>query len=121
MRDTGELAPAKDRVPVAIKLAVFVVPVNVGDADSTTEPDPVEVVTPVPPLATANVPEIADALVTDATEEDQAVAEEATKLIRPPTGMPIAAFVARLSIEDPDAGYTLIGFELRFTTINSRP
>lgn len=32
------------------------VPVNVGDADSTVLPVPVEVVTPVPPLATASVP-----------------------------------------------------------------
>lgn len=32
------------------------VPVKVGDADNTTEPEPVEEVTPVPPLATASVP-----------------------------------------------------------------
>ena len=30
---------------------------NVGDVDKTTEPVPVDVVTPVPPLATAKVPE----------------------------------------------------------------
>ena len=30
---------------------------NVGKLERTTEPAPVEVVTPVPPLATANVPE----------------------------------------------------------------
>jgi hypothetical protein len=29
---------------------------NVGEVDRTTEPVPVEVVTPVPPLATGNVP-----------------------------------------------------------------
>ena len=29
---------------------------NVGEVDKTTLPEPVEVVTPVPPLATANVP-----------------------------------------------------------------
>ena len=29
---------------------------NVGDVDKTTEPVPVDVVTPVPPLATATVP-----------------------------------------------------------------
>ena len=29
---------------------------SVGDVDKTTEPVPVEVVTPVPPLATPNVP-----------------------------------------------------------------
>lgn len=29
---------------------------NVGEFDNTTLPVPVEVVTPVPPLATANVP-----------------------------------------------------------------
>jgi len=32
------------------------VPVNVGLADKTTEPVPVDDVTPVPPLATARVP-----------------------------------------------------------------
>ena len=32
------------------------VPVNVGEADNTVEPVPVEVVTPVPPLATGRVP-----------------------------------------------------------------
>ena len=38
------------------------VPVKVGDADNTVEPVPVEVVTPVPQLATANVPEISEVL-----------------------------------------------------------
>jgi hypothetical protein len=37
-------------------VAVLPVPVNVGDAESTTLPVPVDVVTPVPPLATASVP-----------------------------------------------------------------
>ena len=32
------------------------VPVNVGEADSTVLPVPVDVVTPVPPLATGSVP-----------------------------------------------------------------
>lgn len=32
------------------------VPVNVGEADSTVLPVPVDVVTPVPPLATGRVP-----------------------------------------------------------------
>ena len=42
---TVPFVPAKDTAAV-----------NVGDADRTTEPVPVLVVTPVPPLATANVP-----------------------------------------------------------------
>jgi hypothetical protein len=37
-------------------VAVLPVPVNVGDVESTTLPVPVDVVTPVPPLATASVP-----------------------------------------------------------------
>jgi hypothetical protein len=31
---------------------------SVGDVDKTTLPEPVEVVTPVPPAATANVPKL---------------------------------------------------------------
>lgn len=38
------------------------VPVKVGEADSTVEPVPVEVVTPVPPFATANVPVMSEVL-----------------------------------------------------------
>jgi hypothetical protein len=41
---------------VAAIVAAVTVPVNVGDADSTTEPVPVELVTPVPPLPTPSVP-----------------------------------------------------------------
>jgi hypothetical protein len=37
-------------------LAVATVPVKVGDAERTVDPVPVDVVTPVPPLATARVP-----------------------------------------------------------------
>jgi len=37
-------------------VGMVTVPVKVGEADSTTEPVPVEVVVPVPPLATARVP-----------------------------------------------------------------
>ena len=43
-------------VPVAVRLAAVNVPVNVGLADNTFEPVPVEVVTPVPPFATGRVP-----------------------------------------------------------------
>jgi hypothetical protein len=42
---------------VALIVAAFSVPVNVGLADRTTLPDPVDVVTPVPPLVTASVPD----------------------------------------------------------------
>ena len=38
-------------------MAAVTVPVKVGDADNTLLPVPVEVVTPVPPLATPNVPD----------------------------------------------------------------
>ena len=37
-------------------VAAVKVPVSVGDADRTTLPVPVLVVTPVPPLATARIP-----------------------------------------------------------------
>ena len=47
---------AKVVVPVAVRLAAVNVPVNVGLADNTVEPVPVEVVTPVPPFATGSVP-----------------------------------------------------------------
>lgn len=42
-------------VPIAAVGAAGVPP-RVGDVDKTTEPEPVEVVTPVPPLATAKTP-----------------------------------------------------------------
>lgn len=44
--------PAADKAGVG----ATTVPVNVGDAESTLLPVPVEVVTPVPPLATGKVP-----------------------------------------------------------------
>jgi hypothetical protein len=40
---------------------------KVGEVDSTTLPEPVDVVTPVPPLATATVPEMLVAFTLDAT------------------------------------------------------
>ena len=42
--------------PEAVRLVARAVPVSVGASDSTVEPVPVEVVTPVPPFATARVP-----------------------------------------------------------------
>ena len=39
-----------------VVIAECVPPVIVGDVPNTTDPEPVEVVTPVPPFATANVP-----------------------------------------------------------------
>ena len=56
MSVTGAVPPLSANVLVVVRLATLTVPVNVGEADSTTDPLPVEVVTPVPPLATANVP-----------------------------------------------------------------
>ena len=43
-------------VPLAVSVAAASVPVNVGDADKTLLPEPVLVVTPVPPFATGKVP-----------------------------------------------------------------
>ena len=40
---------------------------NVGDVDNTTLPVPVDEVTPVPPLATATVPDILPAVTVDET------------------------------------------------------
>ena len=40
---------------------------NIGDVDNTTLPVPVDEVTPVPPFATATVPEILLAFTVDAT------------------------------------------------------
>ena len=44
--------------PVKVKLDPKTVPVNEGEAERTLFPEPVEVVTPVPPRATARVPEV---------------------------------------------------------------
>jgi hypothetical protein len=44
-------APEPEKVPAVT------VPVRVGPADKTTDPDPVDVVVPVPPFATARVPD----------------------------------------------------------------
>ena len=44
-------------VELAEIAAAFNVPVNVGEADRTTLPDPVLVVAPVPPLVTASTPD----------------------------------------------------------------
>jgi len=52
----GDAVPTKVKVPVVERLAVATVPVNVGLADSTLLPVPVDEVTPVPPLVTASVP-----------------------------------------------------------------
>jgi hypothetical protein len=60
LSDIGDDAPAREKVPVVVRLAVLTVPVNVGDADNTTEPEPVEVVVPVPPLITGRMPTIED-------------------------------------------------------------
>lgn len=52
----------------AVKLAKRAVPVNVGPADKTLLPVPVDEVTPVPPFATGNaVPDKPIARVPDAT------------------------------------------------------
>jgi len=53
-REILDEAP-KDRVLVRVRLAAVVAPVNVGLADKTTDPVPVDVVVPVPPYATARV------------------------------------------------------------------
>ena len=49
------VVPLTVKSPLNVTLAAATVPVNVGDMLSTVEPVPVEVVTPVPPEATANV------------------------------------------------------------------
>jgi hypothetical protein len=46
----------EDITPDAVIVAAVIVPVNVGLADKTLLPVPVEDVTPVPPLATGKVP-----------------------------------------------------------------
>jgi hypothetical protein len=48
--------PLPVTAPDAVIAAAEIVPVKVGEADNTVLPVPVEVVTPVPPLATAKVP-----------------------------------------------------------------
>jgi hypothetical protein len=52
---TPEPAPVN---VVAATVAAVTVPVNVGDALSTVDPVPVLVVVPVPPRATARMPEL---------------------------------------------------------------
>ena len=57
------------------------VPVNVGDADRTTLPVPVEVVTPVPPLATAKVPDTTIAPVPPPVNPPSVVFHEVTPVL----------------------------------------
>jgi len=66
-----------DVIPTdAFKLATATVPVNVGLADKTTDPVPVDDVTPVPPFATASSPVAwpIGRLVKDAPEPEKVVA-----------------------------------------------
>jgi len=51
------VVPLTVKSPLSVKLTAVAVPVSAGDALNTTEPVPVEVVTPVPPEATARVAE----------------------------------------------------------------
>lgn len=121
MREIGDVAPAIDSVPVTVRLAVLVVPVSVGDAESTTEPDPVLVVVPVPPLMTGNVPTIEETETAEADVECHCVPDEALNSSWVLTGIAIEAFVANPSIAAPEAGYTLMLFVPRLTTITVRP
>ena len=50
------VVPLTIKLPLKVKLSAKILPVKVGDALNTTLPVPVEPVTPVPPLATGNVP-----------------------------------------------------------------
>lgn len=52
-----------------------VVPVSVGLADNTVLPVPVEVVTPVPPLATARVPVTPGVMFAEPSNDDALVLE----------------------------------------------
>ena len=94
----GDVVPAKVKVPVVVRFAVLVVPSSVGDSDNTTEPAPVEVVVPVPPLATVNVPDIVmvPLLVTGPPENDRPVVppETSTDVTVPVTEIVVQVGVA---------------------------
>lgn len=51
--------PDSTSEPDTVALAVLTVPVNVGLTDRTTEPEPVDVVAPVPPFTTGRTPDTA--------------------------------------------------------------
>lgn len=68
-----------------VRPELMVAPVNVGAVLRTFEPDPVEVVTPVPPLATASVP--VKLMVGVAPPEEARGAEAETEVIVPAVGV----------------------------------
>jgi len=51
-----EALRAVNGAPLPLNMPAVTVPVRVGPADKTTLPEPVDVVVPVPPRATASVP-----------------------------------------------------------------
>ena len=74
--------PSPVRV-VALTVAAVTVPVNVGLAERTLLPVPVEVVVPVPPRATARVPDPAFPMFRDVTPEPSPVKVEALTVLDP--------------------------------------
>lgn len=81
--------------PECVILAETIVPVKVGDADNTVLPVPVDDVTPVPPLATGNVP------VTPVVKESAVQFDKLPEAGVPNTGATKVGLVAKTAEPDP--------------------
>ena len=81
--------------PEAVIAAAFNVPVNVGDADRTTLPVPVLLVTPVPPFATGKVP------VTPVVRGSPVPLVSVTEVGVPRTGVTSVGLVLKTTLPEP--------------------
>ena len=71
------------RAFVRLRVAIVVVPSRVGPDERTTDPVPVEDVTPVPPRATASVPDPAFPMFRDVMPEPSPVKVDADTVFDP--------------------------------------
>ena len=71
------------RAFVRLRVAIVVVPARVGPDERTTDPVPVEDVTPVPPRATASVPDPALSMFSDVIPDPAPVKVEALTVLDP--------------------------------------
>ena len=78
-----------------MRVAIVVVPARVGPDERTTDPDPVDVVVPVPPRATASVPDPAFPMFRDVIPDPAPVKVVATT---------VAAFIVPVKTSRAVAG-----------------
>ena len=115
------LVPLKVISPLDVIFPHDSVPVNVGAVDKTTEPVPVDVVTPVPPFATARVPLdifVAFRAVKPVPTPVRPV-EDKVKRFTPPVAKPIVLAAARYIPVDVSPTHDIPGAETEsFELIN---